>query len=152
MKGIYLIESISSLFSLFLIKSELLVCEAGRQKKTEFKLKTYNESSRTVMSVFFQKASQSKASQDEVNIAETVREITQLQAELRAMQDHDDTLDKTVEAEKHTIQEVSRILVSKTSLSFPFYYYLRKTYKEFSRPIMSIFSEGIWEQSWPRCS
>ena len=68
------------------------------------------------MSVFFQKASQSKAFQDEVNMAETVREITQLQAELRAMQDHDDTLDKTVEAEKHTIQEVSRILVSKTSV------------------------------------
>ena len=49
-------------------------------------------------------------------MAETVREITQLQAELRAMQDHDDTLDKTVEAEKHTIQEVLRILVSKTSV------------------------------------
>ena len=43
-----------------------------------------------------------------------MRELTQLQAELKAMQDHDDTLAKTANAEKQTIKE--NIQVSKTSV------------------------------------
>ena len=54
-----------------------------------------------------------KASQDEVNKAAAKREGTQLQ-ELKAMQDHDDTLAKTANAEKQTIKE--NIQVSKTSV------------------------------------
>ena len=67
------------------------------------------------------KASESKASQEEVNWAAAKSEVTQLQLratkelelELRAKPDHDKTVAKTAEAEERAIQE--KFLVSKTS-------------------------------------